>query len=106
MYIEIEHVEVAVTSITSKKNEKTYYIVEQPALLFSDTSRYPEHFNIRHLFTEKESEARAVSPLARGRYNLTDKAYEIDRNKTIQLNLNFNTLRIAPVSAIPKQAAG
>jgi len=105
MYIEIETEDLIPNQITSNKNEKVYHIVEQPALMFTDSSRYPEHFNIRHCFTENKNEADKTNPLPKGRYQLNDSAFSIDRYKTVQINLNAKTLKLMGVAAIPQTKA-
>lgn len=101
MYIEIETEDLIPNQITARATGKVFHTVEQPALMFTDNSRYPQHFHIRHAFTENKSEADSVRPLAKGRYQLSDSAYSIDRFKTVSINITGKTLKQA-VSAIPQ----
>lgn len=107
MYIEIEIEDLLQNVITARKTGTTYHTVEQPALMFTDTSRYPEHFHIRHAFTENKADANAVKPLSKGRYQLMDSAFSIDRFKTVSINITGKNLKAMKPAAIPQtQAAG
>jgi len=108
MYIEIETEKLTTQPIKAKATGIDYYSVEQPALMFTENSRYPVQFNIRHVFTDKEHEAKSCQPLLKGRYVLTDDAYKIDRFKNISLEVKAVALKqLAKSTAVPsiQQAA-
>jgi len=107
MYIEIETEDLIANVINARATGKIYHTVEQPALMFTDYSRYPQHFHIRHAFTENKTEADASKPLSKGRYQLMDSAFSIDRFKSVIINITSVNLKPSQVSAIPqKQTAG
>lgn len=103
MYIEIETEDLLGNQITARATGKVFHTVEQPALMFTDNSRYPQHFHIRHAFTENKGDADKVKPLSRGRYQLTDQAFSIDRFKTVTINITGNTLKAMVAAAIPQK---
>jgi len=105
MQIEIENEAINITTITSRKTGGIFYVAEQNALAFKDDSKYPEHFTIRHCFTEDKREAEEARPLSKGRYQLRDSAYSIDRFKNLTVDVSPKNLRNISTSAIPSKAA-
>lgn len=102
MYIEIETEDLLSNQINSQKTGKTYFTCEQPALMFTDDSKYPEHFNIRHVFSENKKDADSCGSLAKGRYQIKDNAYSIDRFRSVVISITGKTLKPIQTSSIPK----
>jgi hypothetical protein len=97
MHIEIETEELTADQLTSRKDGTVYYTLEQPALIFTDQSRYPLQFKIRHAFTQNKEERDSIGPIAKGKYLLSDSAFKIGRFGSLELNeINIKHLRVPP----------
>lgn len=102
MHIEIETEDLVADQLTSRKDGIVYYTLEQPALMFTDQSRYPLQFKIRHAFTKNMAERDRIGPIAKGKYIVADSAFTIGRFGGLELaELNIKHLKPAQ----PKPAA-
>lgn len=84
-HIEIETEDMTADSLTSRKNGVTYFTAEQPALLFTDQSRYPLQFKLRLAFTESKDERDKVGSIAKGKYQIADSAFVVSRFGGLEL---------------------
>jgi len=96
MHIEIETLDLLENTINAK-NGKTYYSLEQPALLFKSDSKFPFHFRLRHAFTEDRNELKTISSLAVGKYGIKESAFKVNRFGDLELTVTSKELN--PVSA-------
>lgn len=85
MHIEIETEDLIADQLVSRKDGTVYYTLEQPALMFTDQSRYPLQFKIRHAFTQNRDERDKIGPISKGRYVLGDNAFQVGRFGGIEL---------------------
>lgn len=100
MHIVIETEDLVADQLTSRKNGQVYFTLEQPALMFTDDSQYPRHFNLRLAFEIDKAKRDSIGPIAKGKYQLSDKAFKIGRFGDVELNINASTLKpYAPSSA-------
>lgn len=97
MYIEIETEDLLADQATSRKDGTVYFTLEQPALLFTEKSRYPLQFKIRHAFTQKREERDAIGPLAKGKYMIADSAFTVGRFGGLELQ-ELNTKHLRPLA--------
>ncbi|MBS4052459.1 MAG: hypothetical protein KGZ69_14845 [Methylomonas sp.] len=105
MYIEIETEDMIPGQIVSRKDSIVYFTLEQPALMFTDQSRYPLQFKIRHAFTQKREERDQIGPIRKGQYALTDAAFSVGRFGSLELaNLTVKCLRPVSPKAVEKVA--
>lgn len=96
MHIEIETEDLLADQLTSRKNGTVYFTLEQPALMFTDQSRYPMQFKIRHAFTQSREERDKIGPIRKGLYMLTDGAFKVGRFGSIELE-DINIKHLKPV---------
>ncbi len=101
MHIEIETEDLIADQLVSRKDGTVYYTLEQPALMFTDQSRYPMQFKIRHAFTQNREERDKIGPIAKGKYLLGDNAFQIGRFGSLELaEINVKHLRVVVPKAV------
>jgi len=106
MHIEIETEDLLPDQLTSRKDGTVYFTLEQPALMFTDQSRYPLQFKIRHAFTQDKEQRDKIGPIAKGKYLLGDNAFQIGRFGSLELaEINLKHLRPAVPKGSPNAAA-
>ena len=104
MHIEIETEDLIPDQLTSRKDGTVYFTLEQPALMFTDQSRYPLQFKIRHAFTQSREERDKIGPIRKGLYMLTDSAFKVSRFGSLELE-EINIKHLKPVQKKSEQAA-
>ena len=96
MHIEIETEDLIPDQLTSRKDGRIFYTLDQPALMFTDQSKYPVQFKIRHAFTENRDERDKFGPIRKGLYMLNDGAYRVGRFGSLEL-VDINIKHLKPV---------
>ena len=87
MHIKFEEESREVVQRPNRNNTALpWFIAQQPALLFTDNSKYPDKFFLTLSVSNQQADAVNAKPFPAGDYGLTEQAFRVNRNRSAEVD--------------------